>query len=131
MFAQQNKLKELFDKHGWKLVKTWIPEEWWIAEIWVIKSTWSPINCFVAMNYVVDPQWTDKNKKQLGVRSVAISLTHSHYVKGELQIGANSKFEFNDDEFIEIYIRPNWEKNIPKIFEELANLRQKFDNLTN
>jgi len=131
MFGQQNKLKELFHKHGWELVETWIPEEWWIAEIWIIKSTWSPTGCFVAMNYVVDPQWTDKSNKRLGVRSVALSLTQSRFAKDGFQIEADSKFEFNNGEFLEIFIRPNWEKNIPRIFEELVNFRQKFSSLTN
>ncbi len=131
MLGQQNNLKKLFDKYGWELVETWIPEEWWVAEVWILKSTWSPTDCFVAMNYVVDPQWTDKNNKQLGVRSFAISLTQSHYAKDELQIEADAKFEFYSVAFIEIYIRPNLEKNIPKIFDELANLRQKFNNLAN
>jgi hypothetical protein len=131
MFGQQYKLKELFEKHGWELVETWIPEEFWVAEIWILKSAWSTTECFAAMNYVVDPQWIDKNNKQLGVPSVAVSLTQSHYLKYELQIEADAKFEFHSDAFIEIYIRPNLEKNIPKIFEELANLRQKFNNLAN
>ena len=129
MFGQQNKLKELFDKHGWELVESWIPEDWWIAEIWIIKSTWSPIGCFAALNYVVDPQWTDKNKKHLGVRSIALSLTKSHYTQDGFQVESDSKFEFHNDEFIQIYIKTNWEKNFHKIFEELANLRQKFNNL--
>ena len=130
MFGQQNKLKELFDKYGWELIETWIPEESWIAEIWIIKSAWSPTDCFVAMNYVVDPQWADRNNKRLGVHSIAISLTQSHYAKDELQIEADAKFEFHNDEFTEIYIRPNLEKNIPKIFGELAKLRQEFNNFT-
>jgi hypothetical protein len=131
MFGQQNDLKRLFAKYGWELIETWIPQEYWIAEIWVIKSTWSPTDCFVAMNYVVDPQWTDKNNKYLGVWAVALSLTQSHYTQDGLQIESDSKFEFHNEEFIQIPIRSNWEKNMPRIFDELSNFRQKFNNLRN
>jgi hypothetical protein len=131
MVGQQNKLKGLLDKYGWELVDSWIPEDYWIAEVWLIKSSWSPIDCFAAINYVVDPQWTDKNKKHLGVRSIALSLTQSHYTQDGLQVESDSKFEFHNEEFIKIYIKPNWEKSIPEIFKELSNLRQKFNNLIN
>lgn len=131
MFGQQNQLKESFSEHGWKIVESWVPEEWWIAEVWILKSTWSPTECYVAMNYVVDPEWTNKNDKQFGVRSIAISLTQSHYTKNEFHIETDAKFEFHNEKFIQIHTRPNLEKNIPKIFEELANLRQKFNNNTN
>jgi hypothetical protein len=32
MFGQQNKLKELFEKYGWKLVKSQTPSVWWIVK---------------------------------------------------------------------------------------------------
>lgn len=131
MFGQQNKLKELFNRYGWKLVENWVPEDYWIAEVWIIKSTWSPTDCFVAMNYVVDPEWTDKNKKHLGVWAVALSLTQSYFIQDSLQVDSDSKYDFHNKEFVEIAIRTNWEQRIPKIFEELSNLRQKFNNLKN
>ena len=129
MFGQQNKLKELLGKYGWELVENWIPDDRFTAGTWILKSTWSPTDCLVAVNFVVEPQWTDSNKKHLGVRSVALSLTKSHCTQNGLQVDADSKFEFHNENFIEVYIRPNLEKHIPKIFEELSNLRQKFDNL--
>lgn len=107
MYAQQNKFKELLDKYGWELIETRIPEDRFIAEIWMVKSTWSPIDCSVAIDYVVDPQWTDSNKKHLGVWAVALSLTQLDYKEEVLPVNLDSKFGFHNRESIKVAIRPN------------------------
>ena len=62
MFAQQNKLKDLFPEYGWELVEKQTPNDNWIIEVWLIKSLWSPTDCFVFISFNVDPQWEDRKK---------------------------------------------------------------------
>ena len=126
MFAQQNKLKELFEKYGWELIETQKPNYIWIAEIWLLKSLWSPTDCYVFIVFEVDPQSEVRVEKEKNVWAVSISL-------GQPQDWRNDNFDsqISDGENIEIQIRPNFEKHIPEIFDSLNNLRLKFNNLTN
>ena len=125
MFAQQNKLKELFDKHGWELIETQIPNYDWIAEIWAIKSAWSPTDCYVFISYWVDDQWEDRNRKKDGVSKINISLKLPEYWQND-----KINVDIQDEEDFSIYIKPNFEKRIPEIFESLNYLRLKFNNLS-
>ena len=124
MFGQQNKLKELFDKHGWELIETQIPNYDWIAEIWVIKSTWSPTDCYVFISFEVDPQWEDRARKKAGVRAINLSLEQpQHWQNDKINV------DIQDEEYFQIYIKPNFEKRVPEIFDSLNYLRLKFNKL--
>lgn len=124
MFGQQNKLKELFDKHGWELIEAQIPNYDWIAEIWAVKSTWSPTDCYVFISYWVDDQWEDRNRKKDGVSNINISLKPPQYWQND-----KINVDVQDEEDFQIYISPNFEKSIPRIFDSLNYLRLKFNNL--
>lgn len=127
MFGEQNKLKELFDKYGWELIDSQSPNVWWIEEIWLIKSIWSPTGCKVFLSFVVDGQWTDRAKAAFGVDRIRASLNKP------VDWMAESKFEFEEvmtdtnSSYI-IYLGRRWERKIPEFFEELANLRLKYNN---
>ena len=124
MFGQQNKLKELFSKHGWELIESQVPTDWWIAEIWLIKPTWSPTDCYVFLSYDVDEQLEDKTKRNFAVWSIKLSLKQPDYWHEKMNINTQ------DEEYLEIPIKRKWEKRIPKIFESLNYLRLKFNNLS-
>jgi hypothetical protein len=125
MYGQQNKLKELFDKYGWELIETQIPNYDWIAEIWLIKSTWSPIDCYVFLSFVVDPQLEDITKRNYRVWEIKMSLKQPLYWRND-----NFDIKCGDDSYAEISLNRKWERRIPEFFEELANLRLKYNNLT-
>jgi hypothetical protein len=126
MFAQQNKLKELFGINGWELIETQKPKDDWLVEIWLIKSNWSPTDCFAFIEFWVDDQWEEKANRLKGVNSIILSLQQP-------QIWQNDNFDIkaSDNESIRIYIKPNFEKYIPEIFEALNSLRLKFKSLSN
>ena len=124
MFAQQNKLKELFSEYGWELVETQTPNDGWIAEVWLIKSIWTPIDCYVFISFVVDSQWEDRNNKKEGVRFVSLSLEQPDFWRND-----NFQIDLTDEERINVYIKPHFEKQISEMFESLNNLRLKFKNL--
>ncbi|CAN5303377.1 hypothetical protein BH20ACI1_BH20ACI1_01900 [soil metagenome] len=125
MFGQQNKLKELFDKYGWELIETQIPNYYWIAEIWLIKSTWSPTDCYVFISFEVDPQWEDRTRKKDGVWAIIISLEQSQNWQAD-----KINIDIQDKENFQIPIRTKFEKRIPEIFDTLNYLRLKFNNLS-
>lgn len=124
MFGQQNKLKELFDKHGWELIETQIPNYHWIAEIWLIKSIWSPTNCCVFISFEVDPEWTDRASRNDGVWAIKISLEQpQNWQTGKIVIDVHDKENF------QIPIKTHFEKKrISEIFDTLDYLRLKFNN---
>lgn len=124
MFGQQNKLKELFDRHGWELVETHVPEDWWIAEVWLINSTWSPTDCYIFISFLVDPQWEDRTRRKAGVWAISLSLKQPEDWRND-QIN----IEMQDEEMFQIHIKPHFEKRIPEIFDSLNCLRLKFNNL--
>jgi hypothetical protein len=130
MFGEQNKLKDLFDRNGWELIESQNPNNDWIAELWLIKSTWSPTDCRIFLSFDVDPQWTDRTRKNFGVWAATISLNQPYDWNEE---NNNGKFETSLEENRQIEARitlgRRWERNIPKFFEELANLRSKYNNL--
>ena len=124
MFGQQNILKELFSKYGWKLVETQVPNDDWIAEVWLIKSVWTPIDCYVFISYEVDPQWEDRNRKKEGVWAINIMLEQPDYWN-------NDRIDIivQDNEIFTIHIKPKFEKRISEVFDILKNLRSRFNNL--
>lgn len=126
MFAQQNKLKELFGQYGWELLEIQKPKDDWLVEIWCIKSNWSPTDCHAFIEFWVDDQWWEKANRLKGVNSITLSL----YQPRDWQ---NDNFEIktSDDESIKIYIKPNFEKYIPEIFDTLLNLRSRYNELKN
>jgi len=130
MFGEQNKLKELFDKFGWELIETQNPNNDWIAELWLIKSIWSPTDCYIFLSFDVDPQWTDRTRKNFGVWAVTASLIQPYdWRKEDSNQVFEPKFEENKQYEAQITLGRRWERNIPKFFEELANLRSKYNNL--
>jgi hypothetical protein len=130
MFGEQNKLKELFDKYGWKLVDSQSPSAWWIVEIWLIKSIWSPTDCKVFLSFIVDEQWTDRSRAAVGVNRITAT------VDKPIDWLAKSEFEFNKiemdtDNVAGLYLGRSWERNVSEFFEELADFRSKYNNLKN
>ncbi len=125
MFGQQNKLKELFDRYGWELIETQIPNYDWIAEIWIIKSTWSPTDCYVFISFEVDAEWEDRAGKKDGVASINLSLEQPQNWQND-----NINIDIQDEENFQIYIRTKFEQRIPEIFDALNYLRLKFNNLS-
>ncbi|HEY0656884.1 MAG TPA: hypothetical protein VGD05_00335 [Pyrinomonadaceae bacterium] len=98
--------------------------KWWIAEVWLIKSTWSPTDCHVFLKYLVDEQLEDKTKRNSSVWAIEMSLSQPLYWRDD-----NFNIKFYDDDYAQIPINRKWEKRIPEFFEELANLRSKYNNL--
>ncbi len=125
MFGQQNKLKELFDRYGWELIETQIPNYDWIAEIWIIKSTWAPTDCYVFISFEVDAEWEDRAGKKDGVASINLSLEQPQNWQND-----NINIDIQDEENFQIYIRTKFEQRIPEIFDALNYLRLKFNNLS-
>lgn len=123
MFAQQNKLRELFPKYGWELVETQIPNYDWIAEIWLIKSIWTPTDCFAFISFEVDPMGEDRNNKMKGVWAINLSMEQPYYWQDDEthSISNSENFQFG--------IRTHFEESIPEIFDSLNNLRLEFINL--
>lgn len=124
MFGQQNKLKELFDKYGWELIETQIPNYNWIAEIWVIKSTWSPTDCYVFISFEVDAEWTDRARKKDGVWMIKLSLEQPQNWQND-----TINIDIKDEDYFQIGIKTHFEKRISEIFDSLNYLRLKFNNL--
>jgi hypothetical protein len=128
MFGQQNKLKELFGQYGWELVDSQTPNVWWFVEIWRIKSIWSPTDCNIFLSFEVDPEWTDRARAAFGVYRIVAALDKP------VDWLAESETEFpeiepHSDNCAYIYLGRGWEKRIPEFFNDLANLRGRFDNL--
>ena len=126
MFVQQDKLKNIFEKNGWELIETQIPNYDWIAEIWAIKSIWSPTDCSVFITFEVDPQWTDRNHKSRGVWCINLMLAQPIYWEDEK---ISSKIQ--DEVRFQIAIGRNFEERIAETIEALNNLRLRFNNLNN
>ncbi len=124
MFAQQNKLKELFPNYGWELVETQNPNDDWEIEVWLIKSLWSPTDCFVFISFNVDPQWEDRNNKCEGFWDISVTLSQPDFWNTD-----RFDFNFQDDKVFNFFLRAHFEKNIPEIFDSLNNLRLRFKNL--
>ena len=129
MFGEQNKLKELFGKYGWEFVESQIPNDDWIVELWLIKSVWSPTNCFVFLSFDVDPQWTDRAKKNFGVWAVTATLSQPYDWQAESDCVTELDFEIDLQNRAQITLGRRWEKYIPTFFEELADLRKKYNSL--
>lgn len=125
MIAQQNKLQNLFSKHGWKVLEKQIPGNFRVAEFWLLKSLWSPIDCYIFIEFEVDPQCEVRVEKEKNVWAINISLKQPQDWQND-----NFDIKVSDEEFINIHIKPNFEKRIPEIFEAMKNLRLKFNNLT-
>jgi hypothetical protein len=128
MFGQQNKLKQLFDQHGWELVETRKLEDLAVIELWLIKSTWSPTDCLVFLAFVIDPH--DYHRKLQGEKTPASWIYAS--LKKPLDWMAESASEFEKNDVFEdgayLYFGGSPEKKIPEFFNDLANLRQKFQS---
>jgi len=128
MFGEQNKLKELFDKYGWELIDSQSTNVWWIEEIWLIKSIWSPTDCKVFLSFIVDEQWTDRARTAFGVNRITASVSKPVNWMAESEFEFD-KVELDTDGLDIIYLGRRWERSIPKFFEELANIRSKYNNL--
>lgn len=124
MFAQQNKLKELFPQFGWELIETQTPNDNWIIEVWLIKSTWTPTNCYVFISFDVDPHGQVRNRKRENFWDLNLTLNQPDYwnIDG-LDAGVR------DDKVFSFFLRTHFEKNIPEIIDSLNELRIRFKNL--
>jgi hypothetical protein len=73
---------------------------------------------------LVDEQLEDKTKRNSSVWAIEMSLSQPLYWRDD-----NFNIKFYDDDYAQIPINRKWEKRIPEFFEELANLRSKYNNL--
>ena len=124
MFAQQNKLKNLFPEYGWELVENQTPDDNWIIEVWLIKSLWSPANCFVFISFNVDPQWEDRKNKSKGFWDISLTLSQPDYWNTD-----RFDIDIQDDKVFNFFLKTHFEKSIPEVFDSLNNLRLRFKNL--
>lgn len=124
MFAQQNKLKELFPEHGWELIETQTPDDNWIIEVWLIKSFWTPADCHVFVTFNVDPQWEDRRRKRDGFWDLSLTLNQPDYWNID-------RFDtgVRDDKVFSFFLKTHFEKSIPEIIDSLNDLRIRFKNL--
>lgn len=128
MFAQRDKLIELLDKNGWKLVETKKLSNHWIVEQWLIKSNWSPTDCHVFLTFEIDPQMTAAQTSKIwGVRA---DLNRPADCFIEYSSEFETKIDSGSDSGVGLTrIGRRWEKYLPAFFDELEALRQEFGNL--
>lgn len=122
MFGQQNKLKELFGKYGWELVESQVPVNFWVAEIWLLKSLWSPTDCYVFIEFEVDPMCEERKNKEQHVWAINISLKPPQ----DWQNNSND-IQSSDNEKDQITISTHFETRLSEIFDSLNNFRLKYN----
>jgi hypothetical protein len=125
MFAQGSKLIELLDHHGWELVQSYAPADHWVIEQWLVKSTWSPTDCYVFLTFEIDPQMTRRETSKIYSMTASLNKPLHCYVN----VPPEFEKEIESEHSASARVGRHWEKDLPGFFDELANLRTKFDNL--
>jgi len=124
MFGQQNKLKALFGKYGWNLVESQIPLNFWVAEIWLLKSVWTPTDCYVFIEFEVDPMCEERKNKEQHVWAINISLKQPQDWRND-----SNAIQSLNNEKDQITIRTHFETRLSEIFDSLNNFRLKYNKL--
>ncbi len=80
------------------------------------------------LSFIVDEQWTDRARAAFGVNRITASINKPVDWMAESESEFN-KVESDTDGLAIIYLGRRWERKIPEFFEELANIRSKYNNL--
>jgi hypothetical protein len=125
MFPQRDKLIELLAENGWEIVETQKKDNHWIVEQWLIKSIWSPTDCRIFLTFVIEPQLTPGETSEIWGVSASVNRPVDWLADNPSEFDA----EIESERRGWTRVGRHWEKDAPEFFDELANLRTKFDNL--
>ncbi|MDQ3798628.1 MAG: hypothetical protein M3384_04195 [Acidobacteriota bacterium] len=127
MFPQRDEFIELLAKHGWEIVETQKKDDHWVVEQWLVKSIWSPTACRVFLTFEIEPQLTPGKTSEIwGVRA-GLNQPPDWAADNRAEFVAEIEADKSGVGLTPVGRRS--EKYLPAFFDELANLRTKFDNL--
>jgi hypothetical protein len=100
--AQKLQLEGALVSRGWQVVEHGRPERaHWVFESWTIESVWAPLGLRLVLEFETDPMIQSE--------------------PGELR--ACSPGAVEGEQVASVFLRPKWERNLPRFIEELDRYR--------
>ena len=115
-------IRRMLQEFGWELIEARTIAKLWVGEIWLIRSSWSPTSCDVYLTFEIDGQADQSDISQTWAVTASVSRPDDWLA------------EEGDD------VQPGYstgrisiakEKHLDRLFDELANLRNRVASAVN